>query len=134
MPLQKYVNEEEYPGLEMIKPAVGITRRYRVFIYFVFMIKMAIAVLLLIYGSAHLLSAGSQEELILNTVAVVFVFEIDELIFNSCTSPMAKFWLETGSTLTRCEDEDSCIEEFLFYFWMVIYVPLCVVFYSVWCA
>ena len=65
----------------VIKPYTGITKKYRAFVYFVILVKVVIAVLLGIYGLGFIYFTESTEDIILNTLAVFFVFTIDDLVY-----------------------------------------------------
>ena len=78
---QDYVNEKEYPGLKLAKPAHGITELYRVFIFTCLLPKIAVASVMLYYGTGHVLRSPNTQALILNTVGSIFIFDIDDYIY-----------------------------------------------------
>jgi hypothetical protein len=61
--------------VQVRKPYSGMTRLYRVFILIVVFFKFSICVALCIFGSAWIFSSDKAGELILNTLASVFIFQ-----------------------------------------------------------
>mmetsp|Transcript_6217 Transcript_6217/g.11296 ORF Transcript_6217/g.11296 Transcript_6217/m.11296 type:complete len:280 (+) Transcript_6217:2-841(+) len=113
---QKYKSEEEDDVVEVVKPATGITGMYRTFTYlFVMMPKLAIAVGLAVIGGGHILASADVETFILNTLASVFIFEIDDIIYQLMIPKLYKNWLETEGTFTYAEDEVGCLSKYSFY-------------------
>jgi len=69
----------------------GLTPWYKfVCLVFVVMPKMFLGLLLAHYGSGFLLVSDDNESLILNTVALTFITQIDELIYDSMTPANVK--------------------------------------------
>ena len=132
-PHQKYISDE-YPGETLVKPAIGITHSYRLYCYIgVLFPKVAIALALLPIGAGHLLSSGSREEIILNTLAAIFVFEVDDIMYNLMISPIHKLWLEKSSTIQMCEDEVTFGDIFTFYIVSMITAIFSFGVYQMWC-
>lgn len=60
----------------------------------VFLPKLVIAVLLWYIGAGWLTATAGIDNLVLNSLALTFICEVDELIFRTCTSEVAKSCLE----------------------------------------
>merc|ERR1712032_1494817 len=66
---------------------VGITRRVRCCMYVLFLVpKALVALAVLIFGSAYLLRAESDSDLLLDCVGMVFIAEIDGLVYRFALS------------------------------------------------
>ena len=90
--------------VEGFKPGHGITSWFRnVILCGVILPKIAIALVLWYYGCAFLLQSPSSVDLILNATALVFVLEIDEVVYENVCSDYAKnqcdLWPELKITL-----------------------------------
>merc|ERR1711982_324305 len=60
----------------------------------VFLPKLGIAVLLWYIGAGWLTATAGIDNLVLNSLALTFICEVDELIYRTCTSEVAKSCLE----------------------------------------
>merc|ERR1712023_598377 len=60
----------------------------------VFLPKLAIAVVLWYIGAGWLTATTGIDNLVLNSLALTFICEVDELIFRTCISEVAKSCLE----------------------------------------
>merc|ERR1712025_1045441 len=49
----------------------------------------------------HVLGSADAETMILNTLAAMFVFEVDDIIYNLMVSPLHQFWVEKTFSLTK---------------------------------
>ena len=69
----------------------GLTASYKVFLYlFIIIPKFAIGVLLVFYGNTFLLTSDSNQDIILNSMALTFITQNDEVIFDSLVSENLK--------------------------------------------
>lgn len=57
--------------------------------------RLAIAVAVLVMGAEYVSRSGSKEDMILNTLAVLFVVEVDDAIYNVFTSESLRSHMET---------------------------------------
>ena len=89
------------------KPYTGITGKWRCVILFFLCVKLSIAVMLWWFGIAFLLFPEGQdrsekiEGIILNTLALFFIFSIDNLVYRLVTPPLARSALETHKHVIR---------------------------------
>ena len=60
----------------------GIGIRYRIFMYFIFCIKFSIEIALLTIGSRYVLYSTTNTDLILNTLSVIFIINIDNFMYD----------------------------------------------------
>ena len=105
IPFQKWKNSK---GCEVTKPAAGISQLYRIYIYTCIILpKLMLAITLLVYGSVYVISAQSSGDLILNSMATVFILDLDDIIYNVLTPPLHKEWIETSSEITFDDDEQG---------------------------
>lgn len=74
----------------------GITCKYRVFMYFIFVIKCTIEIALLIIGSSYVVYSTSNANLILNTLSVIFIINIDNFMYGFFVSSSYKNILKGG--------------------------------------
>ena len=68
----------------------SLTRERKVVCIFLQLVRATIAILLAIYGSTYLVQTVNLGDLILNMLALDFVMNIDELIFECCAPSTAK--------------------------------------------
>lgn len=81
----------------------GISRPYKIFsMAFVVLPKLMICLLLGFAGGVYIARTDSVENMILNTLAVNFVVEIDEMLYEAFTSDTTKMMLENMKTV-QCE-------------------------------
>lgn len=72
-----------------------ITRTYKFWSFFSIGIpKLAIAVLLGYYGGMYIAKSADQETMLLNTLAVMFVIDVDEILYEAFISDYTKDSLE----------------------------------------
>ena len=62
-------------------PATGITCKRRIWCYLMIMLKASVELYLAYVGTMYIASSDSNEALILNSVAVTFVEQIDDLMY-----------------------------------------------------
>lgn len=85
----------------------------------VFIPKLGIAVFLWYIGAGWLTATAGIDNLVLNSLALTFICEVDELIFRTCTSEVAKSCLDktklplpsfkyTPSIWVPCETMSTC--------------------------
>jgi len=74
-----YDSKSEYTTVN--KPAVGITLPFRYFVWLLCLFQIIIMAMLIYFGSSYILRASDDEALILNSVALVFIVEIDDLVY-----------------------------------------------------
>lgn len=130
-PMQKYKNGDD---TELVKPAVGITNRTRLLIYVcVLLVKLVMACVLLIYGTAFVGSASSDGDLILNAVAMSFILDIDDLLYELMTPRLYKTWVETCSVISFDEDEVRDSTLYWPYLAFVVIGGATGVMYGFWC-
>ena len=107
IPFQDYTNQE---GATITKPAAGITQTYRAMTYiFVILPKLLLGLALLIFGTKYVLSAESNGDLMFNALGMVFVFDLDDIIYKVLTSPLHKKWLQTSSEISFDDSEISTV-------------------------
>lgn len=82
-----------------------IWRRTRVLIVLLLCAKVAISILLMHYGMGFLAQSSSQEELLLNSAAMLFVVEVDELVYNVMVSRMHKKFVEQMPSISLGSSE-----------------------------
>ena len=68
----------------------GITTGMRCYMYLLFVLKISIEIALLYVGSAYILYADSNENIILNALSLTFVAELDNLAYEYLTSSVVK--------------------------------------------
>lgn len=76
--------------LKARKPFTGITDLYRYFIVFVIFNKAMVAVVLAVYATAWIMSEDNAGDLILNTLAACFIFEVDDIVYQGFTMKIGK--------------------------------------------
>jgi len=135
MPHQDYSQIGADDGEDkMTKMAVGITMGYRLLTYiFVILPKFFIAVLMLYYGCGHVLGSADAETMILNTLAAMFVFEVDDIIYNLMVSPLHQFWVEKTFSLTKSAKAVSSFQLYSFWVILIVYLLVCSLDYIFWC-
>lgn len=74
-----YDSQSEYTTVN--KPAVGITLPFRCFVWLLCLFQIILMAMLIYCGSSYILRASDDETLILNSVALVFIVEIDDLVY-----------------------------------------------------
>lgn len=130
-PMQRYKNSA---GLEVRKPAVGFTIMYRmVIIVMVLLPKLILGLWLLIYGTGFVASADNNSDLILNSVALLFIIQLDDVSYNLLTPDAHKSWLLHSFEITFFKEEENKIMRWLPFvcFWAIL---TCVAtFYYTWC-
>lgn len=73
----------------------GITRTYKFWCFLsIGLPKLAIALLLGYYGGAYIAKSADQETMLLNTLAVMFVIDVDEILYEAFISDYTKDSLE----------------------------------------
>ncbi len=103
------VSNGQVVELKVNKPITGISLLYRSFVLFVIASKAAIAVALGIYGAGWILF-GDQDagNMILNTLASVFIFTVDDIVYVATTSKLGKAMTEHEShAISFCAREPS---------------------------
>ena len=132
-PFQKYKNDDD--GMELLKPAVGMSTRSRLFAYVsVLLVRLVMASVVLIYGTAYVGSASSDEDLIKDTVAMIFILEIDDLLYELMTPSLYKTWVTTCSVISFDEDEiDDNYSLYWPYFVIVTIGGTTSALYGAWC-
>ena len=60
----------------------GITFMYRIFMYFLFVVKLTIEMFLLWIGSSFILYADDNETIIVNTLSMTFIINIDNFVYS----------------------------------------------------
>lgn len=74
----------------------GITCIYRVFMYSLFIIKLMIELFLLWIGSSFILYADDNESIIVNTLSMTFIVNIDNFVYSFFLSNSQKKEIEGG--------------------------------------
>lgn len=89
----------------------------RVLIIFLLCAKTALSVCLMHYGVGFLSQSSSKEEVLLNAVAVLFISDVDELVYNLATSSRHKQIMENMPSVlilqTNPDSPDSNMESLL---------------------
>jgi len=110
------------------KPYTGIMTKYRVFVFLVIFVKIAIALLLGWYGVGFIIFTKKAEEIIFNTLAVFFVLSIDDIIYIVIMPKIGRAALQADKHRIGCESEVitrkddglgavlNCVHRGLFYF------------------
>ena len=79
--------EVENPDTDEAHLISGLTCTHKIFNMFVIILpKLAISVLVFIYGGTFIALSPSNEEAFLNTLAGYFILEIDEILYNQFAS------------------------------------------------
>ena len=104
----KVVNGETVE-VQVSKPITGITNHYRLFVVFVILCKFAIAIGLCIFGAGWiLLGDEGAGDMILNTLASVFIFTVDEIVYKAVTPTVGMAIVnDEYHTITFCARERS---------------------------
>jgi len=133
-PFQKY-KEEDGDGIELVKPAVGLTRTVRCFIYvLVLFVRFTFAIWLLVYGTVFVASAANNETLILNSVVLIFILTIDDLLYDLMTPDLYKNWIKTCSVITFDEDESDNIVILCWPYFVLMFLGAATsILYGHWC-
>jgi hypothetical protein len=76
--------------VQVRKPYSGMTKLYRGFILIIVFCKFSICIALCIFGSAWIFSSDKAGELILNTLASVFIFQVDDIVYRGVMSKLAR--------------------------------------------
>lgn len=109
LPFQNWTNPDTKQVVT--KPAAGISQAYRFCIYaFVLLPKSVLSVLVLAYGAKNVLAAGTVGDVIANSMAFVFVLDLDDLVYTVLTSPLHKQWVATSSEITVDDDEQNFLD------------------------
>ena len=105
------------------------------FVYFVIMIKMAIAVLLGVYGVGFIFFTVSTTDIILNTLASLFVLTIDDIIYTVIMPKLGKAALQQDKHKITFEAERISGGYHAGYAWMVIAIMVfsTIIFTEAWC-
>lgn len=128
-------------GDTFFRPAFGIPIWKRSIFYLLLFCKLAVAVALLYFGSAYIVMAKDNENLILNTVAMLFIVEVDDVLYVLCVNDMVKNVVEDFPQLGR--DWEESMEKACFYSTVSLFtgylVPLalviiCVLLSHHWCS
>jgi hypothetical protein len=103
------VSNGQVVELKVNKPITGISPYYRFFVWFVIASKAAIAIALGIYGAGWILFGDDDAgNMILNTLASVFIFTVDDLVYVATTSKLGKAMTEHElHAITFCAREPS---------------------------
>lgn len=94
----------------------GMLPWYKVYVTVTLLLpKLALAITLLMYGTKYICYSKTKEELILNTVAVTFILEIDEFLYRTTASGYQKERLQELPSLpsnpSSSEEEDGSDQE-----------------------
>jgi hypothetical protein len=88
------------------KPVTGISKRFKSNIaLFVLLPKLAIAIALLFIGSGFILRAEGVSRIVLNTVSVTFVLQVDEYAYRGFTTSSMKILFESIPPIGLLEQE-----------------------------
>ena len=85
----------------------GVTSKFRAFMYSLFFLKTALEVALLYIGSAYILYAEKNEDLILNALSLAFVADLDNLAYAYLTTSHLKQKMEAMPTFGYVRGGDS---------------------------
>jgi len=128
-----------HDGYLVNKPVTGLTYLERFLLYLlIFTPKLILALGLLIFGVPYIAYAKTNETLLLNTVALLFVAEIDEIVYKFTIPKMYRETL-TVPPLGRTDEERArCFEMFVCgtlrsYVLLVILAFVVTLLYFFWC-
>lgn len=106
------------------RPAFGMSHKYRMVTIGLLVIgRFALATALLIVGSAHILNSDSTEDQILNAVAVVFVLDLDDLLYRFCVPGIIRDKFEDMPGLTQTFNTTTTRREIFSAFWPSVSCP-----------
>ena len=92
--LHHYEGDKVISRAEMSYQVDGMTMKWKVFSFVLIVIpRMIIWVLLMFYGSIWLMNESDRVELILNAVALVFILDIDEVLYSAITHALQRIHL-----------------------------------------
>ena len=156
MRLQKYNEKIEVPlSLEMIdgkfskvktldlvvhRPTTGLTRCERAVMYLLVLLpNLAITGLVMVAGSGAVLRSSNRFDLVLNTVAAIFVIELDDIFYFLLLSHSIRSFLEDMPPLNRSMEERgsyrrTCIVSLWPWFLVGLIVLLDWPLYQAWCT
>lgn len=85
--------------------------------------KLLIGVLTLVYGSKYIMLSPDAEDLILNTLAVLFVVDVDEYFYATFTTAAMKARL---ASMTPIQLDENQVDRVVGYLWGTVGIPLVV--------
>jgi hypothetical protein len=106
--------------------ATGITPCSRALVYACVLVpKVALALAIMVYASAYIVYAPTNEDLILNSVATVFVLDVDDYAYKYLVPSVFQAAVESFPTImTRGEGGESKIDTFLYQLFGPCFLPL----------
>lgn len=130
---------QDKAGFTVFKPITGLSYLMRFLLYILILIpRLVMLMALLIFGVPYIAQAKTNDNLLYNTVALLFVAEIDEIVYRFAIPKMLQETLVTPP-LGRPEEERSrCFEmmvcgttrPYVLFFMLIIGVALL---YLFWC-
>lgn len=124
----------------VFKPITGISTKFKSMIFlFVILPKYIIAVLLMFVGSGFIVRAEGISDIVLNTVAVSFVLQVDDFAYRGFTTSSMKILYESIPPIGLFDEEliaDAALdnwERFGSPFMLVVLMVVVVVQFGCWC-
>jgi len=138
---QRFTSESTTFGPMAAHKAVsGISLARRAGLYFMLLLpKVVITLMLIHYGSAYVLLSETNEDLILNCVALCFIVDIDDIIYGFTTTQEVKTCLDNMPPLGLLEEDFPVGSQSWIYanFWplasYVVIISLMFGMYEFWC-
>merc|ERR1740139_685530 len=93
----------------------GITLQYKVLMLCIIAVpKLVLSVLLALAGGNYIIGSPDRETLILNTLAITFIVEVDEFLYKAFTSPPVQEHLENSEPVTVVLDSKDALIQWFF--------------------
>lgn len=135
--LQQIPNSVTTEPLKIVKKkaTTGMSRAMRVAIYMLLLAPKAIVAIFLLHaGSGHMLKSDRMEDLILNAVSLVFIIEVDEVMYKYILSEVWRQSLSFKAGKCLSQPKSMCFH-FIFPYLALIVLCICVLFEcSLWCG
>jgi hypothetical protein len=135
-PHQEYMHRSAKYNERLVKPAAGIALWRKILsMLLVLLPKFGITISLLAIGGGHILASKDKESMILSTLASVFIFEVDDIIYKLMIPPAQRWWLEWAARYTELPFNIASLEvRWLFPIYFVSWVIAVFSLYSGWCG
>ena len=132
IPFQNYKNQE---GYSITKPAAGLSKTYRLFVYIaVILPKLLLALAMLTYGNKYVISAETNSDLMFNAMNALFIFDLDDIIYNVLTPALHKKWVQTSSEISFDDGEISGLYLYQSYFGVAAITAISMAIWTTFCA
>ena len=132
IPFQNYKNQE---GYSLTKPAAGLSQKVRLFVYIgVILPKLLLALGMLTYGNKYVISAETNSDLMFNAMNALFIFDLDDIIYNVLTPALHKKWVQTSSEISFDDGEISGLYLYQSYFGVAAITAISMAIWTTFCA